>query len=212
MTKIRNIIFDLGGVIINIRSEEDWYKNYMIPLLGEPGLANAIEKGIFELFELGNITVNDFYKNLSSLSSNNFSFDELETAWNGRLLAIPEVRIDLLYELSQSYNLFLLSNTNQIHCDFILNYIKEKFSKDVFEEVFETTYYSFKLQRIKPDIEIYEIVIQDASLAANETLFIDDSLVNLSAPQTIGIRTIHFVNDEQFRTALSLLLNDQITT
>ncbi|MCB0503802.1 MAG: HAD family phosphatase, partial [Bacteroidetes bacterium] len=61
MAKIRNIIFDLGGVIINIRSEEDWYKNYMIPLLGETGLANAIEKRIFELLELGDITVNDFY-------------------------------------------------------------------------------------------------------------------------------------------------------
>lgn len=208
MVKIRNIIFDLGGVIINIRSEEDWYKNYMIPLLGENGLANAIEKRIFELLELGDITVNDFYKNLCSLSSNKFSFDELEAAWNGRLLAIPEERIDLLYELSQSYSLFLLSNTNQMHCDFILNYIKEKFKKDVFEEVFETTYYSFKLQKIKPHIDIYKSVIQDAALTAHETLFIDDSSVNLTEPQTMGIQTIQFVNDEQFRTTLNQLLND----
>lgn len=208
MVKIRNIIFDLGGVIINIRSEEDWYKNYMIPLLGETGLANAIEKRIFELLELGDITVNDFYKKLCSLSSNKFSFDELEAAWNGRLLAIPEERIDLLYELSQSYSLFLLSNTNQMHCDFILNYIREKFKKDVFEEVFETTYYSFKLQKIKPHIDIYKSVIQDAALTAHETLFIDDSSVNLAEPQTMGIQTIQFVNDEQFRTTLNLLLND----
>lgn len=208
MAKIRNIIFDLGGVIINIRSEEDWYKNYMIPLLGETGLANAIEKRIFELLELGDITVNDFYKKLCSLSSNKFSFDELEAAWNGRLLAIPEERIDLLYELSQSYSLFLLSNTNQMHCDFILNYIKEKFRKDVFEEVFENTYYSFKLQKIKPHIDIYKSVIQDAALTAHETLFIDDSSVNLAEPQTMGIQTIQFVNDEQFRTTLNLLLND----
>ncbi|MCB0502848.1 MAG: HAD-IA family hydrolase [Bacteroidetes bacterium] len=208
MTKIRNIIFDLGGVIINIRSEEDWYKNYMIPLLGENGLANAIEKRIFELLELGDITVNDFYINLCSLSSNKFSFVELEAAWNGRLLAIPEERIDLLYELSQSYSLFLLSNTNQMHCDFILSYIKEKFKKDVFEEVFETTYYSFKLQKIKPHIDIYKSVIQDAALTAHETLFIDDSSVNLTEPQTMGIQTIQFVNDEQFRTTLNQLLND----
>lgn len=207
MVKIRNIIFDLGGVIINIRSEEDWYKNYMIPLLGETGLANAIEKRIFELLELGDITVNDFYKNLCSLSSNKFSFDELEVAWNGRLLAIPEERIDLLYELSQSYSLFLLSNTNQMHCDFILNYIREKFKKDVFEEVFETTYYSFKLQKIKPHIDIYKSVIQDAALTTHETLFIDDSSVNLAEPQTMGIQTIQFVNDEQFRTTLNQLLN-----
>lgn len=207
MTKIKNIIFDLGGVIINIRSEEDWYKNFMTPLLGEAGLQNAIEKKFFEWFELGNLTTNDFYKNLKSLSEHEFSFDDLTTAWNGRLLAIPEQRIDLLYQLSKDYKLYLLSNTNQIHHEFILNYIKEKFQIEVFEEVFQNCYYSYELQLVKPAKEIYERVLADAKIEANETLFIDDSAINLEQPQLLGISTIHFKNDEQFRVDLFELLD-----
>ncbi|MEZ5006761.1 MAG: HAD family phosphatase [Chitinophagales bacterium] len=202
MVKIKNIIFDLGGVIINIRSEQDWYRNFMTPLLGESGLQNAIERKFFEWFELGNLTTNDFYKNLKSLSEYEFSFDDLITAWNGRLLAIPEERIDLLYQLAKSYNLFLLSNTNAIHQEYILHYIKEKFDQEVFEEVFQTCYYSHELQLVKPAKEIYERVLADAKIAPNHTLFIDDSVMNLEEPQLLGISTIHFKNDELFRLQL----------
>ncbi len=207
MTQIKNIIFDLGGVLIKLRDDDDWLENYMIPLLGEDGLEKTLEGRYFNSLELGQLTINEFYDQLISISNNQFSLAKLKDAFNGKLLDIPSFRIENLYELSKRFNLFLLSNTNHIHLEFILEYIEATFKKNVFEQVFEKCFYSQVLQLGKPGKKIYEAVLQKTNIIAEETLFIDDSEVNLIEPQKLGIQTIHFKNDDQFREELSALLN-----
>lgn len=103
---------------------------------------------------------------------------------------IPKHRIELLYQLKKKYNLFLLSNTNDIHLDFILDYLHQHFGKNIFDDIFDFQYYSQKIGWRKPDKEIYELVIKTAQIDPHNAYFFDDKKENLIEPQKLGIHTI----------------------
>lgn len=191
MQNIKNIIFDLGGVILNI----DLKKTELA--FAALGIGNFNQyytlqtaSPLFENLEKGKIAPETFYDEFRQLIQMPLSNEEIQHAWNALLLEFTPERIDLIKQLKQHYNLYLLSNTNQIH----YNYFAKAYTQQVggaFDELFIKAYYSFQLGLRKPGKEIYEKVLQNENLVAAETVFIDDSEANIEGAKLTGMQAIH---------------------
>ena len=188
---IKNIIFDLGNVILNIdinKSEIEFKKH---------GLENfdqlyslVSQTKIFDYLETGKISPQEFYSQLRQISNTDLDDKIIETCWNALILDFPPKRIELLLSLKNKYRIFLLSNTNAIHYEYYnANFIKE-FGFTSFDEIFERAYYSHTIGFRKPDLQAFEFVLNDSKLKASETLFIDDNKENIEAAKQLGINTI----------------------
>lgn len=192
MLNLKNIIFDLGGVILDIDFERT-QKAFV-----ELGIGNIKElfglghaASFFKDHESGKISDEEFLDSIRKLAKNSLSDDDAQSAWNSLLIRFPAENIDLLKRLKAKYRLFLLSNTNAIHVAAFTRLYKDSFRNGLFEDLFEKVYYSHKVGLRKPDKEIYEHVIRDNGLVPGETLFIDDALVNVEAAIDAGLRAIH---------------------
>src|SRR5688572_5588561 len=176
MNSIRNIIFDLGGVVLDI--------NYNLTRdafvrLGfkdfETIYSQLKQELIFDLFETGRITAADFRDVIRNYAEKNLEDREIDSAWNAMIIKMPEERVAFLRELNAHYRLFLLSNTNEIHEKEFIRNITFAFGKNILPEIFEKIYYSHHSGIRKPDAEIFKLILKENKLAAEETLFIDDS-------------------------------------
>ena len=189
--KIRNIIFDLGGVLIDIDSNRCTHR------FEELGLNTAHEflqssefKTVWYRFEKGDIDATEFRSFIRSKNEvlEDVSNEQIDFAWNGMLLGIPRYKLDLLLELRTRYVVYLLSNTNSIHWEWAL---KNPFRYKGFraEDFFEQEYLSFRLNACKPEKAIFERVLLEANLEPKETLFIDDRPDNTESAKQLGIIT-----------------------
>ena len=190
--KIRNIVFDLGGVLVDLDFKA------AINGLQEAGFANVKEQllafdrgGIFQKFEVGEITADEFRTAIRENSTVTLTDEEVDALWNLMLLEIPREKLELILELRGKYMVYLLSNTNSIHWDYVC---KNAFNYRGFrvEDYFEETFLSYEMHLAKPDKAIFEKVLHDANLLAEETLFIDDSEANCKAAQEVGIHAHHY--------------------
>lgn len=191
MQKKDTLIFDLGNVIINLKPDEIWQKEDLLPNFDAQKLHQLQTNFFFNDYETGKISTTDFIqqlKNIALLST--ISDAEIIGHWNALLLDIPAHRIELLYQLKQKHTLVLLSNTNDIHLDFIVQYLHQHFNKNVFDEIFIHQFYSQKLGLRKPTKEIYERVLQLANIDATTAYFFDDKAENLIEPKKLGVKTI----------------------
>jgi len=193
---IKNIIFDFGGVILNINPLITYNR------FNKLGLANLYEGIEFSnpdeallLYEKGLISSNDFRKKLKEKLSHPIEDCEIDEAWNAMLLDIPIERVVLLNKLKTKYNTYLLSNTNEIHYIAYTNLFKQNFGYPL-SNLFNEAYFSFMLHLNKPNKEIYQYVINQNSLVAEETLFIDDSIVNIEGAKAVGLKTHHLTANE----------------
>jgi epoxide hydrolase-like predicted phosphatase len=203
MQNIQTLIFDLGGVIINLKTEQEWLEEDLLPNFQPEKLQSLQQQQYFQQFETGNVSVPDFTQQLKEIAVNkNITEEEVVHHWNGILKDIPKHRVDVLKQLSKKYKLILLSNTNHIHMDFIRNYMVAEFGEDILQENFHTCYYSQEIGLRKPHKEIYEFVLQQQGITASESLFLDDKPENLSEPEKLGIHT--FLVDFNALTAASL--------
>lgn len=194
MSALKNIVFDLGGVILNLNV----YKT--IKALNKIGIEKIVSNTghnyhhpFFYEFEVGTISEDQFLEALQKIAKKNPTFPEIKEAWNAMILNIPEDRINLLKNLKKQYNLYLLSNTNSIHQLKYLKDFEEKYNYP-FNSLFQKAYYSHEIGLRKPDQEIFEFIVKDSNVKASETMFVDDSLTNIKAAQKIGINTFHMVN------------------
>ncbi len=188
---VKNIIFDLGGVIINLNQELTFQAFQKL----FPNQFNEIQQQLkqnnwLEKFETSEISEEDFLSFFESFNSE-ITSKQLKEAWNTMLLDIPIDRIDLIKKLSYSYNIYLLSNTNKIHLEHITKYVSQNFKLKNLEELFKKAYYSNHLGLRKPNKAIFEAVLKDAQLNAEETLFIDDSMEHIESAKILGIKTHH---------------------
>ena len=190
--KIRNIVFDLGGVLVDLDFKA------AINGLQEAGFANVKEQllafdcgGIFQKFEVGEITADEFRTAIRENSTVTLTDEEVDGLWNAMLLEIPREKLELILHLRGKYMVYLLSNTNSIHWDYVC---KNAFNYRGFrvEDYFEETFLSYEMHLAKPDKAIFEKVLSDANLLAEETLFIDDSEANCKAAQEVGIHVRHY--------------------
>ena len=191
MENIKNIIFDYGNVIFSLdflKGQAAWK---------ELGINNAADffghkqqDEIFDKFDRGEVTADQFRDYIRQKTDNpELSNDQINAAWNSMLLGIEDGNHELLLRLKDNYRTFLLSNINEIHYKYIMNYLKTDFGFDGNDHIFEKTYYSHLTGKRKPEAAIFELVLKENDLNPAETLFIDDSPQHLATAQKLGIQT-----------------------
>jgi glucose-1-phosphatase len=188
LNHIRNIIFDLGGVIINIDYDRTAaaFRNLGLDNFDEI-YSKAKQEKIFDKLETGHLHEDHFRDELLKHLPKNVTVADVDKAWNAMLLDFPTSRLDFIYELKKHYRIFLLSNTNFIHIREFLPIADEQVGKDRFEAAFEKIYYSCEVGMRKPDMEIFEFVLNENNLVAAQTLFIDDSPQHIEGALKTGI-------------------------
>ena len=117
--------------------------------------------------------------------------EQIRNAWNALLLDFPPERINWLKEIKNRYNIYLLSNTNEIHYNSFTKTFKEQINDGSFDDLFIKAYYSHKIGLRKPSKEIFETILKEQDLDAAETVFIDDSEANIQAAKSVGLQTIY---------------------
>jgi glucose-1-phosphatase len=190
MAELKNIIFDLGAVLINIdykKTERAFialgFENF------EAMYSQFTADDIFEKLETGEISNEDFYDKLISLSDNKITVAQIKNAWNEIILDWRVESLNFLETLSTKYKLFLLSNTNAIHHEYFINSLKIETNRIEINSLFAKAYYSYEIHFRKPNKDIFEFVAKDARINIAETLFIDDSSNNINTAKLLGFKT-----------------------
>jgi FMN phosphatase YigB (HAD superfamily) len=188
MKTFENIIFDLGGVIINL----DY--NRTAQAFIDLGLKNfneiyskAQQSHLFDDFEKGTMPPENFRAELRKYLPSETTDEQIDKAWNAMLLDIPVHRVEWLRKVGERYRIFLLSNTNTIHVDSFTKMADNVYGQGEFERVFERHYYSCQMGMRKPDAEIFERVLQENNLDKSRTLFIDDSIQHVEGAIRTGL-------------------------
>lgn len=189
---IKNIIFDLGGVIINI----DYQKT--IDAFRKLSKANSTiefnqkaQSALFDDLETGRISNEAFRQKIREHYHIVGSDEAIDDAWNAMLLDIPQERIELLRALHKNHKLFLLSNTNAIHLIAFNKIVQDSHGMPALDELFDKCYYSHLVDDRKPNPGIFERIVNENNLQKAETLFIDDSIQHIESAEKVGIKTLH---------------------
>ncbi|HPW63852.1 MAG TPA: HAD family phosphatase [Cyclobacteriaceae bacterium] len=195
---IKNIIFDLGGVIINLSVEKTHQAFATLSGLPVTEIKTRVHHGaFFNEFEKGLISDEEFRQHLRESLNMKVTDSQLDQAWNAMLLDIPLARIQLLEKLKATYNIFLLSNTNNIHLQFFNGIVRQLTGKPAIDYYFHGSFYSHLVKMSKPDAEIYQHVLSQHSLLPKETIFLDDNKDNLVGANKVGIHTFHVEQPDQ---------------
>lgn len=190
--EIKNIIFDFGGVLMDLDIEGCLYRFEQAGVREiRQYVTGTNELGFFKDYECGTISTPQFRDCIRQYVDNPLSDEEIDCIWNSELKSIPQEKYKLIEELSRTYRLFILSNTNELHWNHAVNHAFRYNGKDM-TKCFERMYLSFKMHLAKPDPEIFRRVLEDANLVAGETLFIDDSEANCAAAASVGLHTAHY--------------------
>ncbi|MDQ2864057.1 MAG: HAD family phosphatase [Bacteroidota bacterium] len=191
MKNLDAIIFDLGGVILNI----DY--NLTREAFEKSGITNfhemysqAAADDLFENLETGTVAEEDFYNEFNKRIQTALDNNEIRVNWNAMLLSFREKSLEFLHSIKSKYKLYLLSNTNHIHLDAFNKIYYTGSRNKPFEKFFDKIYYSCEIGLRKPNADIYEFVLKENDLEAAKTLFIDDSVQNIEAANAVGLQTI----------------------
>ncbi len=189
--KYSAIIFDLGGVLINL----DYQKT--IRAFQELGVSNfeemynqASQTNLFNDFETGQISAQRFINSLLDFVPVGTTPNKIVQAWNAMILDVPKNRLKLLHQLHEQFPVFLLSNTNELH----VPAVRREWAKSTdlqMEDYFNKIYFSHEINLRKPNQEIFEFVCNEQQLDKKTTLFIDDTLQHIEGAQIAGLQTFH---------------------
>jgi len=190
LNNIKNIIFDLGKVLLNL----DF--NASIVAFQKLGLKTdvldnkqAYSDPVFYELEVGKVTPKEFCSRVRNVLNNPNATDlQIEDAWFAMILDIPASRVKVVQELSKTYNVYLFSNTNQIHIERLHRAFKAEHGID-FPSLFVKDYYSHEIHERKPDLSSYQKVIELAGINPEESIFIDDLEKNIIGAQQSGLKT-----------------------
>ena len=180
---IKNIIFDFGDIFINLDKQAPLLE---MAKFGFTELTPELDT-IFKKYEMGLMESDDFINRLQAIFTN-ATKDQIKDAWNSIILDFPEDRLKFIEKLKNDnqYRLFLLSNTNDLHIDKVKESMGlERFNR--FKNCFEVFYLSQEMKMRKPNTDIYEFVLNENQLNANETFFLDDTKENTDAASKLGI-------------------------
>jgi HAD superfamily hydrolase (TIGR01509 family) len=188
---IKNILFDLGGVILDINVQATLKKFYA---LGFPAqlmqYPHSMNTDLFFKYETGKMKVEQFRDEIRKVSGVDVSDEVFNEAWNSMLVRIPVERTKLLKALAKRYALYMLSNTSDLHAPVFEKMFEEAAGMKM-QNLFTKIYYSHQIGYLKPDPGAWEYVINDAGIKPEETLFLDDNIQNIKASQELGFQAIH---------------------
>lgn len=182
MANIKNLIFDFGGVLLDL-DERATYEAFM--RLGLRAVPDDLGEAN-HAFQRGKITERQFLDTLKKHMPPGVTDSQIKDAWCAMLRDVPKERLDLLKELSKKYRLFLLSNTDDIHINCLAQ--RNEVALTRFESLFEKVYYSQRTGYRKPEPKIFDLVLRENGLAPSQTLFVDDIRENAEAAGKIGIQ------------------------
>lgn len=191
MQKIKNIIFDLGRIFIEIHfsKTENAFKS--------SGVANwsqfytqSTASALFENLETGKISPEEFYEGFRKESGVNLTDNQIRDAWNAMLGTFPVERLQWLKEIRKRYKIYMYSNTNLIHYTAFQKIFSECTGERNFDDYFIKAHYSHELGLRKPYPESYKRLLEIENLQPEQTLFIDDTAKNIEGAKEAGLQTI----------------------
>lgn len=193
----RNIIFDLGGIIANldyIKSLEDF--NLAGKIVKNINIDTLKSSELFQNYEKGEISTDFFLTELSKFYENSVKKEDLASAWNSIVVDFPLHRIEFIKELQNrgEHTLFLLSNINDLHLQRVYDLFSILQLPYSFDSLFTTTYYSHLIGMRKPESNIFEHVLQQENLKAEDCLFVDDTLANVETARKLNIESLHIAS------------------
>lgn len=181
MATIKNLIFDFGGVLLDLDERATYEAFIRLGLRAVPddlGEAN-------HAFQKGKIPERQFLDCLKKHMPHGITDSQIRDAWCAMLRDVPQERLDLLEKLGEKYRLFLLSNTDDMHINCLLQ--RNRIGLAHFESLFEKVYYSQRTGSRKPEPEIFELVLRENGLNPSQTLFVDDIRENAEAAGMVGM-------------------------
>lgn len=189
--EIKNIIFDLGGVLLNLDFESS--RRAFIKL-GVPQFEEIFrithEDNFWKQYETGRLNDQQFVEIARTMAIEGTTNEDIIHAWNSMLLDFPKERVDFLDKLKNRYRLFLFSNTNSIHVQSFRQTFREVYNREI-DLLFEKAWYSNFIHLRKPDVEAFNYVVENSGINAADTLFIDDSLPNVEGARMAGLKAVH---------------------
>lgn len=195
---IKNLLFDLGGVVMNIRRENCVRAFEALGMADADNLLGEYEQaGVFAGVENGSLSAADFRDEIRRIIGRDIADDDIDAAFCKFLTGIPEDRLKALEDLHGRFGMYVVSNTNPIMWN---SEIARQFSKlghDI-NYYFDGTVTSFEARAMKPDVRIFEKVVADFGIKPDETLFFDDSRANCEAAEKLGFKTVHVAPGTEF--------------
>lgn len=193
---IEAIIFDLGGVIIDIDYQKTIHSFEKLGMTDfQTVYSQTAQSNLFDDFETGQISAQRFINSLLPHLSLGTSPNKAVQAWNAMILDVPAEKLALLKRLKQKYPLYLLSNTNELHVP-VVRRSWANTTNESMESFFNKIYFSHELHLRKPHQEIYKFVCEDENLNPETTLFIDDSIQHIEGATKFGLQTFHATSSE----------------
>ncbi len=195
---IKNLLFDLGGVVMNIRRENCVRAFEALGMTDANNLLGEYEQaGVFAGVENGSLSAAEFRDEIRRIIGRDIADDEIDAAFCKFLTGIPEERLKALEDLHGRFGMYVVSNTNPIMWN---SEIARQFSKlgHYINYYFDGTVTSFEARAMKPDARIFEKVVADFGIRPDETLFFDDSKANCEAAEKLGFRTVHVAPGTEF--------------
>lgn len=206
---IKNIVFDFGGVIAEI-SRDKAVRSFI-----KLGLADADarldkyhQSGIFQALEEGQLSADEFRKQLGDLCGRELTMEEITQAWLGFFNEVDMNKLDYMLELRKSYPVYILSNTNP----FVMSWAcSPDFSlkKRPLNDYCDKLYLSYRIGHTKPAREIYDFMINDCNILPSETLFVDDGISNIRMGKELGFETFRPENGADWREELTTILKKE---
>lgn len=192
MSNIKNIVFDFGNVLFDLDLPS--IERELRAAAGENfevGQAKLLKDKVFDLYETGGLTTDEFVDAVRFAVEPPLTEAQVVAAWNSIFKQLPAHRLEMLLRLRQRYNVFLLSNINDLHERWINDYLRREHGITDFEaRFFDAVYYSHLVRLRKPGREIFEYALADAEMVPEETLFFDDLPDNVATANQLGIKAI----------------------
>lgn len=195
---VKNLLFDLGGVIMNIRRQN------AVDALIKIGMAEAdsflgdySQQGPFLKLEEGVISESEFRNEIRVLIPVDVTDEQIDDAFCHFLLGIPKYRLDALENLHKSYKIYMLSNTNSIMWNSVISDEFKKAGHDI-NYYFDGLVTSFEAKCVKPDAKIFNSVVENFNIKPEETIFFDDSQANIDAAAALGFKTAYVMPGTEF--------------
>lgn len=207
MNRIDNVIFDFGGVLVDLRPEVSLARFRELGVSDIDEMLNPYRQyGVFHDLEMGLVGREGFASLLNQHADTNLTDADIEEAILLFIGNVSRYKFDYIDTLRPGRKVYILSNTNP----YIMSYAhSDRFlpgSGRVLSDYVDKVYASCKMLTMKPDREIYEKMIADSGMLPEHSLFIDDSMANLEAAQAVGLQTLHVTNGSDWRPLLDELL------
>ncbi|MDR0758291.1 MAG: HAD family phosphatase [Tannerella sp.] len=205
---IKNIVFDMGGVLVDVHRDRAVRRFQAIGVTDAEQLIDSCHhRGIFLDIESGAIDSDTFCRLLCAHAGKEIAREAIEQAWQSIVDPPESYKLDCLLALRKRYRTFVLSNNNPFLIDRWARTDSFSPAGRPITDYVDKVYVSYEMKCVKPDIEIFRMMVKDSGIVPAETLFLDDSPDNIRSAAEAGLRTYPVRNGEDWRTALEGILS-----